>query len=415
MQWLGVLIVAGCGARSFEAGKAAADAGGGDSDVDADTDTGTGTDRPPVFDAGGPDPDAGVDCDDLPEEGEVLTVGCWTLRQLGADAYTAGTSGLDVDSSDRAHVLYGAGGIDGSKDAHALRHATDASGAWLREDITLVGSGLDLAVSPGDGIHALVSIDSELFHGLAGPECWTLDPSPDWGDVSLDVDSTEAAHVATHVVDRAAGGEWLSHSTNEGGEWTAETVDDPGRDPTIRIDDVDVAHILYRTGRSRALMYATNATGAWTTEVVATDLRDSPKLAVHPSGTVHVAYSAGEDLQYATNASGSWRIEAITGAAWADADGVSIAVDPDGFVHVVHGWRTPPGAYDGPSEYRVTTNRTGAWVEEFLGDFASHGTNRSRIAVDSTGTPHVVYTYDLEGYSAQTAVRYAVRDCPDGE
>ena len=130
-------------------------------------------------------------------------------------------------------------------------------------------------------------------------------------------------------------------------------------------------------------MYLSNASGSWAVELVATDSAfHSTSIAVDASGKAHVAYyHFASDLEYATNASGSWVSTTI------DSDGdvgraCEIAVDSQGFLHIVYQDRTIG------TQAKYASNKTGAWDSYIL---KSAKSGDMAIAIDSTDKIHVTF------------------------
>ena len=96
-----------------------------------------------------------------------------------------------------------------------------------------------------------------------------------------------------------------------------------------------------------------------------------------------------------------------------------LAVDDDGFAHVVYGVQVDPLTNFSPCCARYATNRTGAWEEEVAVAYDT-GTRDSAgwfasLALDGSGTPHVSCAYVRRLSSGSTIsahLRFYRRDAP---
>ncbi|MBI2897588.1 MAG: hypothetical protein HYY06_28780 [Deltaproteobacteria bacterium] len=128
--------------------------------------------------------------------------------------------------------------------------------------------------------------------------------------------------------------------------------------------------------------------GVWALETVDDSgavSNSATSLALDPDGAVHIAY-CNEDLRYATNGSGDWVLET------ADALGTtgrhaSLAIDEDGAAHI---------SYYGVTneELRYATSASGAWAAETVADQWGSGAGTS-LALDPDGAIHIAHSNKL--------------------
>jgi len=184
--------------------------------------------------------------------------------------------------------------------ANALKHATDASGAWVADDVGQVAFGdLAIAVAPDGAVH-VAYMDHSTFH--------------------------------------------VMHAVDDGGGWT---VDDIARELGQTSIEIAVApdgtpHLAWMGWATGDLNYATNATGDWVVDVIADEgvSAAAPAIAVDSGGHVFVSYTMVADvwlgtLRLATDAHGDWELSDVEGAGNEWTSG--IAIGPDDAIHIAYG------------------------------------------------------------------------------
>lgn len=141
-----------------------------------------------------------------------------------------------------------------------------------------------------------------------------------------------------------------------------------------------------------------------------------PSLAIDADGFLHVAYQNGQpaDLRHATNVTGVWVVEPVTSGACRDND---IAVDPAGSSHVVctdldGGGIRYSTAGDGGgargSRADSRASRAGSWSSESIDPEGEEGS----IALDSAGTPTLVYSVPCTNAPREVGLRRAILSGP---
>jgi fibronectin type 3 domain-containing protein len=258
-------------------------------------------------------------------------------------------SSMTIDSADKVHLAY----VNRMDTAiYELRHATNAFGAWIIDNV-----------------------------------------DTSWGYPSIATDSSNHVHIATH----------FKYLSNVSGAWTTALYDARGVIPSIAVDGSGKAHISYLTetddpvsqGTTRRILYGTNMSGVWTSETLFETFNiPYSALALDRSASPYVAVVDYTTLYVLFKVDGVWSGVylygglPISGSCWLMP---SIVADGSGRVHVVAG-----NVY--------ATNASGRWTTEIYdasGDCPG-------MAVDRSLRPHLVY----KAYDAATGnywLMHAVR------
>lgn len=223
---------------------------------------------------------------------------------------------------------------------------------------------------------------------------------------AMDIDGTDIVHV---IHSHSGSGYWGDDRTLSLRYWQSANL--CGTD-TLDVEQGDYGDIaadkttgdLHVSYGAVPLSYARKdaATGLWGMETIDEEGGAGTSIAVDPNGKVHITHyisgwGYGPDvLTYATNASGVWESNTIDGDANLYGDnGPSMVLDSGGKAHVVY--------YKGGTnqDLMYATNTTGAWVVSPLDTNGMVGLNPA-LAVDGDGRLHVSYM----DYS-QTKTKYA--------
>jgi hypothetical protein len=187
------------------------------------------------------------------------------------------------------------------------------------------------------------------------------------------------------------------------GSTFAAIVVDPTRPRTgnasLTLDAMGRPHIVYTDDRD-AVLYAWLEGERFRTEHVEIRApRAALDIAVNGAGRPTIVHCDGT-LGLAHRTATAWEIEVLGGMA-CDSDGLSIAYDDRGRLHIAFS--------QGLDLVYAVRNASGKWTVETV-EFGrgpvSFGRN-ARFTLDSSASPHFVYTYDGEG------LRYA-RSGPTG-
>lgn len=168
---------------------------------------------------------------------------------------------------------------------------------------------------------------------------------------------------------------WISN-----GKWKSELIDpvnDSGSGLSAAIDSTGVIHVSYggHDGVSR-LVYARRDADGWTVTEVGARGRYTA-IRVDADDQPHILFVDFASLRYAHLEGSTWIVE-DTGISTGGGVGLDLAVDSDGFMHIV---------YEGAG-VNYATNASGDWVSTRLLDGLPRG--GFSIAVDAEGVPHVV-------------------------
>jgi hypothetical protein len=247
------------------------------------------------------------------------------------DSGSCENNSMAIDSNDKLHIAY----INRSgPTTYELRYVTNASGVWAK---TTVGTS--------------------------------------WGYPSIATDALNKVHIATTS-------QYIMNTT---GTWVTENFYSNGVLPSIAVDNNGKAHIGFSVENpNQALMYANNLSGSWNVETIYNTINLTwPSFALDSNTKAHVAFYHSEYVQYATNTSGSWQILFIekllsTGSSCGVGEGLKIAVDSVGKVHIV-------------IRNMYYTNAAGSWSGEVFDPEAICPS----LALDSSDGPHIAYSaYD---------------------
>lgn len=257
--------------------------------------------------------------------------GTWVEQMIDPDA--DGPTSMKVDARGVIHVSY--------ISPAGLRHATDAGGDWVVATIDEAASGASSLALDGLGTPHLLYAASGAAHLLRlDPDGWTSLIAVDGGAgaPSLAVAADGSVHATFSAVTGSDSGVWYMKSPDAAGDWSVELVapGSPVVSTSLALDPAGSAHIAFSFAKDGAngLRHATNESGAWTTELVDdSDVVWSASLAASPTqtGLLHIGYESF-DVAHAVRSGGVWSLS----TASPPGHGVSLALDPDGAVHLAH-------------------------------------------------------------------------------
>ncbi len=384
----------------------------------------------------------GDDCDDGDPE---VHAGATDERVDGRDQDCDGTDGLDADHDGVASES--AGGLD-CDDADATVHPGAPDGVFFetvdqsagRPSLALAGDVLRIGYS---GWRPITNLPVARVASREDGEWHVEAIEPDlelrvWGPLALDED--RHSHFLTRSNE-----DGVRHWTDASGAWLSEVVTSPDAAygfGSFAVDLDGAAHTIYENGEFD-IVRATNDSGAWQEHLLVTDgTMYGSAVVIDGDGAVHVAFDSRGQIVYSTDRSGAWDTPELPGqpecavlpalavgeggvahvaflncrddpySLWyganasgafvverIESDGVAdlpqIAVDPEGFVHLVYG-----GPFD---SLEYLTNRSGAWV----GRQIERDAQFPSIAIDADGLVHLAF--QTTGYE----IRYARFPPPD--
>ena len=235
--------------------------------------------------------------------------------------------------------------------------------------------------------------------------------SPDQEIISLGTRSIGSFSNATVVSDDAT--HW-----NDGSSYR----------PSIAIDGSGIVHVVWYDytdgawGTDTEIMYANLTASGWSNATVVSDdathwndgISRDPFLAIDGSGTVHVvwrdetdgAWGTDTEIMYANLTASGWsNATVVSDDATHWNDGISrdpsLAIDGSGTVHVVW-YDETDGAWGTDTEIMYANLTASGWSNAtVVSDDATHwnddGSNYPSIAVDGSGTVHVVWRDETDG------------------
>ncbi|MDO8282507.1 MAG: PKD domain-containing protein, partial [Thermodesulfovibrionia bacterium] len=250
--------------------------------------------------------------------------GSWVLQTIDSSGYAGEYSSIAIDPSDKVHIAYRT--IDYIGDPHhALRYATNKSGAWIISTIEESTAGTltyinDISLAVNSSGNYQVSYVNETdtsthYYEELKHNGQTLESANDATipesiqNTSIKIDSSGKVHIS-YTTDGYYDCR-LKYATNKTGSWNLVTVhgytqscEDTGRfeENSIALDSSENVHIVFRVFSS-SIRHATNASGSWTyLEQIGSGTY--PSLAIDSADSMHVSYydAANGNLIYATNA-----------------------------------------------------------------------------------------------------------------
>lgn len=298
------------------------------------SDAGSSTDADPcaVPDADDDGHDAvacgGPDCDDSDPETHPGATDFAVSYELVADVATPYVT-IDVDDAGVAYVAY-------LYDTQ-LRVSDDSAGFWDYRD-NGGGNRFDVHVD-GDG-----AVQTAVVSGVLSPNVMVW-----WADIGAPFEYPDLANAGTPTEVRFL------------------AVDDDGR-----------PHMLWQQYDVPTLTYAVRDDDGWAVESFDTGLAYGAVLAVAGDGQPWVFYDVEAGPSVATLVDGTWQIEALDGGEVGYAAAV---VAPDGSVHVAR-------RSDVQQSVRYSTNASGTWTDQDVGDLGRAGF--TAIAVADDGDVYIV-------------------------
>lgn len=328
----------------------------------------------------------GSDCDDTDPATHPGGTEFAVTFELVTDETTSNVT-IDVDDQGVAYVGY--------LYDHQLRVADDAAGFWAYRS-NGGGNRFDIHVA-GDG-----AVQTAVVSGTASPNVmvwWPdVDAMPEYPDGLsggspsevrfLAVDDDGRPHMLWHEYNLPT----LTYAVRDADGWTVESIDAGYDEGTVIVVSGDgQPWIVYEAEAGPTV--ATRINGVWQSELLDGGDAVSPTAVVAPDGSVHVARSGDTEqtVRYSTNASGAWTDEDV--GDFVNAGFPAIAVADNGDVYIV--------AEDEPIQWEASltllTHTSDAWQQNQLrADVSS-----MRPAATIAGGKLLVSHIDLSGYTVQ--------------
>ncbi len=234
--------------------------------------------------------------------------------------------------------------------------------------------------------------DDVLYYARRIDGVWTVEDDEFGGctSASMQLGADGTVHIAGHL-----GTDTLCYGTRSvAGVWATEEVGDAfHRGASLQLDADDNAHISFY---SPGLRYATNQNGPWAIENLGSGGIDST-MAADSAGTFYIGHSTSPSgtIQLEIGESGAFSGEVIApSSANFHTAAPGVAIDATDALHLIH----PDPADERCLVHRTRDSEADPWVTDVAVD---DNAGLASIAVDATGTPHVLY-WSLDG-----DVRYA--------
>ena len=260
--------------------------------------------------------------------------------------------------------------------------APGVAGSALRTGLErALATTLDAAGAPGSQATStsdLVVTDPPI------PLKWKQKTLGKASDSSIAVDAAGNPHVVFNK--ESKGGRVLTHAWAEGSHWFSEPVDAVslvGYDNALAIDAAGGLHVAYAAaaiGGGWKLMYAHRADGAWQTETVDSGGL-SNSIAIDGDGFVHVVHCDDFSMRYAKQTATGWETESVGSGVYFGGSSLLLR---DG-----KAWATYS---DASHKLCLAIRDGGAWSADVIDD----GLGGS-AAFDHDGMLHVVYSTESSG------------------
>jgi hypothetical protein len=272
--------------------------------------------------------------------------GVWSIETPPGSESDIGVA-MAIDAEGVVHVVHRICRSARSCGVEYLRRA----GTWSAEDIdvpedSISGSFPSIALG-GGAVHAAYYHTSEgdLRYARRGAVGWTsdlVDATRYTGQfTSIGVDAAGTVHIAYHdPIDEFD----LEHASLSGGAWDLSTIDAEGytgADTSMVVDQANGVHISYVDYTLCRVLHAHLPAGGdpvitRVAEVVRSGgvcYADDTSIAIDPDGRLHVVFT-DTDVRHAVREGDVWTTEIIEPVRGADDTETSFAIASDGSLHV---------------------------------------------------------------------------------
>lgn len=302
---------------------------------------------------------------------------------------------------------------------------------WDKETVATGGRLADIAVDSEGIVHVaylIRSYGSDVAYGLREADQWTtttLTNSGEINGISLAVDTSNAPHIIYTESNPSDFNFTLKHIYKTAAGWTppqsliTSETDKMFWSPTIQIDKNNHIHITYLYTDADAgtgeIYYVTNVSGNWESQKLNSKYQNPAlydvSMAVDTEGYVHIVsyFSTLGGPGYMTNApNGNWSGTQLIQLNWyggqLEALIIDIALDPDSNPHVSY-----VGSYDGTAVehhmYATKPGRNNPWSFQKI-DEGSWSSTGNAITSDPDGVEHIAY-YHIESEELRYAMNYS--------
>lgn len=323
---------------------------------------------------------------------EVLKYAYWTGTAWAFDiiddniTWRQNESSIAVDSSDNPVVVYN------NTNTGFLYYARWSGSSWTRE-VVYDESGVffsSLALSATDWPRIALTASDDLIYTHWTGSRWVTETVDRGGKRSKPVSLVMAptSSYTPHVVYE---GDVLTYGIFDGTGWLTETMGADANYGSLALTPVSPYHpqIAFRGSTHNDVRHALQEDGDWQITVVDPEGGHSIDLAVDPNApyTPHLAYVVDTDIRHAFWDGGEWVTQTVAygGSQWMEALGApDIAVDSSGTPHILYHGQI----YHGRLEYASWTGSD--WEIESLG-YMGNSYVPTALALDSLDNPHVLF------------------------
>ncbi len=290
-------------------------------------------------------------------------IGTWSSATIEGGNVAGDRASIAMDSDGYIHIAY----VRVELSQEILVHATNASGMWVKTDVSAPAynlNGAEIAIDSDDNVYIVYS---------------------EYAEIGIDARSRFYCY------------------SNATGSWVRELIAgatylNMGVECSMVIDESDYLHCAYieshpSTG-DRVVVYATNETGSWVSDPVDHTYSDYAKhtgIAVDSYGDVHISFYDYLDdlwesgsLKYAKLDMGSWSVTTVDNTGWAGSYS-SIVATAQGRLRISY--------HDSVNDLmKYASNATGSWVVSTVSDSIAYSGNTS-IALDKDYGPHIIFSH----------------------
>ena len=306
-----------------------------------------------------------------------------------------------MDSNGHLHVVH----INGGN--YQIRHSVYDGNSWNSVTINNCESSycwdIHMVIDDNDELHVAYTASSgsaKVIYMHYDGTSWTdtlVTVNALYGAVGIAVDSNNHPHIS-YAVDGQYCGDGLRLASYDGSSWGNQGIDigsNRGCESAILIDENDHIYIAYQNRDNSKLKIATDKSGSWDSYIVDTGTSPSnlypgymTSMVMDGQGQFHIAHfdDKEDDLRYSTGApNNQWTTTIVESSGHTGRD-PSIALDSSGTPHIVYnswaGWDL---------KYAVHNSTTASWDKSFISTTGDVGKGNS-IIIDSNGVMHVAFS-----------------------